>query len=617
MSISRRFLENEPYLVLLLVPILSFFASSHWTSETGLEVTEAEITSLQQWSQGDAGRGRTVVLHPQPEGSVWTDGIELDRGEALLFRLPNPLPISRITIQADVNDAYQVLGRKNTEPAVPLWTAARVSGYGSQPPRHGLQTRTSPRLRFSDAYSYLVVVPTSGDGSYSVSRIALQLSRFRVAPWLAMLSLAIALRLVIALLAVGGGFAVLSQRLLSFWKSWDCVLGILLLAMAYLELSSPLFLGIALALASFVLLSALSTLLLRHPAATAFNLAFAAALILVAGYLVRTQASALLFSTYDPSIDHRMIPNGNEVNPDRIRFLGDADSVEDSDYNVIFLGDSFTEGLFVNYEEAFVYVFEALTKQHSCSSPVRAVNFGWSSSSPILSFRLLHDIGEKYKPDLVVYCLDMTDFYDDLEYERLLQEKSTGVELGDKEVWDTLLLRSTFHGFYAWLKANIVSSIRQVPVPDERFSSFSASPRERFFITSQPLEYSQHLIEEGVVRNLKAIQEFATEKLDAEFALVIYPRAYQYSLRECPKNWEAHYYDVLGPYVLEPFRYFEESASDLPFPVISLLNDFKAEKRFPLYLEEDPHWTPLGHQVAAESLLRHLIQRQILPCPAE
>ena len=45
----------------------------------------------------------------------------------------------------------------------------------------------------------------------------------------------------------------------------------------------------------------------------------------------------------------------------------------------------------------------------------------WVSSSPLLNLRLLRDVGHKYRPDLVVYSLDMTDFRDDLHYEHALE----------------------------------------------------------------------------------------------------------------------------------------------------------------------------------------------------
>ena len=54
---------------------------------------------------------------------------------------------------------------------------------------------------------------------------------------------------------------------------------------------------------------------------------------------------------------------------------------------------------------------------------VNVANFGWTSSSPLLSLRLLRDIGKKYNPDVVILAIDMTDFHEDMKYSHLLERK--------------------------------------------------------------------------------------------------------------------------------------------------------------------------------------------------
>jgi len=61
-------------------------------------------------------------------------------------------------------------------------------------------------------------------------------------------------------------------------------------------------------------------------------------------------------------------------------------------------------------------------------------------------------------------------------------------------------------------------------------------------------------------------------------------------------------YQNLGPYVLEPFRFFAEQAKTAPFPVHSLLPAFQNTTVFPTCFTGDPHWSPAGTQVAADAL---------------
>jgi hypothetical protein len=97
-------------------------------------------------------------------------------------------------------------------------------------------------------------------------------------------------------------------------------------------------------------------------------------------------------------------------------------------------------------------------------------------------------------------------------------------------------------------------------------------------------------------------------------ALVIYPRAYQYSLRESPGNWEALQYEPLGPWVREPFRYFEENATRLPYPVMSTLPAFENSDQFPLFQEDDPHWNEAGARLMAETVARWAAGSGLIPC---
>ena len=54
----------------------------------------------------------------------------------------------------------------------------------------------------------------------------------------------------------------------------------------------------------------------------------------------------------------------------------------------------------------------------------------------------------------------------------------------------------------------------------------------------------------------------------------------------------------LGPWSLEPFSYFAEVAPSKPYPIISLLEDFRHTKEFPLTMDHDPHHTSLGNKVS-------------------
>jgi hypothetical protein len=91
--------------------------------------------------------------------------------------------------------------------------------------------------------------------------------------------------------------------------------------------------------------------------------------------------------------------------------------------------------------------------------------------------------------------------------------------------------------------------------------------------------------------------------------LVVLPRSFQYSDREAPKDWNRNQYQILGPHALEPFRFFEELQTEVPFSVHSLLPAFQNTDVFPTCFEADSHWNDSGTTVAAEAIADALIPR--------
>jgi lysophospholipase L1-like esterase len=284
-------------------------------------------------------------------------------------------------------------------------------------------------------------------------------------------------------------------------------------------------------------------------------------------------------------VDHRFPASHPPLgtNADGIRSSHEAESFAEADTNLLFLGDSFTYGLGVAEAEAFPARTAALLRERLGRVDVQAANFGWTSASPLLALRQLEDIGARYRPDVVIYALDMTDFHDDLKYRRMLERR----------------------GIYWWYdKTPIALRALELYAPrvfERLHDRFTGDlPRDRFFVAARPLEESRRFLQ-PLRANLERMAAVA-RGLGAEFVVVALPRAFQYSVEESPRNWEASEYSPLGPFALEPFRWLEEIAGGLSFPVLSLLPAFQSTTVFPTAQSDDPHWNAAGHQVAAEAI---------------
>jgi lysophospholipase L1-like esterase len=79
-----------------------------------------------------------------------------------------------------------------------------------------------------------------------------------------------------------------------------------------------------------------------------------------------------------------------------------------SNYRILAIGDSFTEGVGVDYEDTWVKQMEMRWKNRN----VQTFNAGIGGSDPVYEFALYRDKLTAYKPDVVVLTINSTDIKD-------------------------------------------------------------------------------------------------------------------------------------------------------------------------------------------------------------
>lgn len=319
-------------------------------------------------------------------------------------------------------------------------------------------------------------------------------------------------------------------------------------------------------------------------------------------YFGRFILKAQMSRFFTADADHRLLPNKElGINSDGIRCPVEADDFTGETFNIVFLGDSFIYGSLLDYKDTVPAQVERMLRKEYPALEPRCINYGWISSSPGPSYRLLRDIGATYKPDLVVLALDVTDFHDDI----LVRTK---VGYWDRSPTAYLLLRLGLRD----VLIELYEECRLSYLWRARSDSSRLIPARRFFVVEQPLGDSLPDMVE-TEENLKQIAQFCRTELAVPFIVVMYPRHFQISDRESPRNWERSSYTILGPYSLEPFRWLEALKARASYPVHSLFRDFKEAGKFPLFLEDDPHWNPDGAAVAARGIIEALHADDLLP----
>lgn len=308
---------------------------------------------------------------------------------------------------------------------------------------------------------------------------------------------------------------------------------------------------------------------------------------------------AEVFAQLVKNPDHRMTASDNHfsgLNSDNIRSTHEAADIKDSDFNIIFLGDSFIYGFLMSPEKSPPVQLENLLREKFHRNDINVINFGWTSSSPYLDYRLLQDLGRKYKPDLVLLNIDMTDYRDEWFYK-------------------SVILQRGFYRFvvdYPRLSYHLKTLLALIsPVVDWHSPLWGYSGDKGYFVGRQPLEKSLNLFDD-LYATLFMLDDYSRNTLHAPFVAFVPPRHWQYTDKEAPDSWEKGGFDTLGPYALENFRYFEQKKAQTTFPLIPMLDDFRKTDRFPLNFKSDSHWNKQGAQFYAERVADYCEQLGLL-----
>ncbi len=298
-------------------------------------------------------------------------------------------------------------------------------------------------------------------------------------------------------------------------------------------------------------------------------------------------------------VDHRLEYNGVDVNSDGIRSEREAGDFTNDDLSIVFIGDSYTYGVFSPPELAIPQRIETMAMVRYPDLPVKTANFGWTSSSPILQLRQLREIGEKYKPDVIVHLFDMTDFRDDVAYQRALARDNLYFKVFKVLPMTCLVVR--------WA----VKKIGGTSFTDRLFEFLFGYPSRYYFAMHQPLEESIGWFE-YVQSSIDSIYAYSRDTLSARYILIILPRHFQYSRRESLASWDWREFQRMGPYVHEPFRYFDQLKEERDYPIYTnLLQVFMETDLYPTCFDDDSHWNANGNLVAAEAIFDILEQEHV------
>lgn len=280
---------------------------------------------------------------------------------------------------------------------------------------------------------------------------------------------------------------------------------------------------------------------------------------------------------------------------------------------LLLLGDSFTEGDGVEYEDSFSYRLQLLLDSTTLPARWEVINAGVGSYSPLLEYLYLVHHGLELQPDMVVLNLDLSDVFDDLSYAARTRYDGRGIPIAAAPETE---LRP------AGVVAASLVDIKDFFKEHTRLYNFVRLRIDRY------LEGARHTVDmSGNIRYDKyaMLRPQYRADFDRDCALTyrhlllirdtLHARGigfrvnvYPYGLQVSPKEWAAgRQFWGFAPdtlYGTEPQANLARFCMRNGIPVTNLCDAFRAHARQsgPLYLDYNGHWMPAGHALVAREL---------------
>jgi hypothetical protein len=278
-------------------------------------------------------------------------------------------------------------------------------------------------------------------------------------------------------------------------------------------------------------------------------------------------------------------------------------------FRVLLLGDSFMEALQVPFDSSFPALLERGLAQQA-GKRVEVVSAGVSGWGTDDELRYLTQYGLQYRPDLVLVAMTLhNDISDNLRQDWHTLRGGVLVDqavrpmspLRYKIVQLKALLATHLELYQLWRRVRHGTEIRQA-------GSQLQAHVVQLFRDPTPPAIAQGFALTGQL--LAAIRD-TTSGVHGRLAIVMLPIVYQLSDSMFAGFVKASGVPVQDMQSGKPQQVTTRIADSLGIESIDLLPAFRnwvADSTAPLYLTWDGHWNAAGHHLAAEVVVRRLVE---------
>ncbi len=289
---------------------------------------------------------------------------------------------------------------------------------------------------------------------------------------------------------------------------------------------------------------------------------------------------------------------------------------------ILVLGDSFVEGVQVHRKNNFCEILEQMLNRDNIP-PVKVINAGVSSYSPILEYLYFREELHHYNPDLVILVFFTNDVFDDLRMSNIGIKDESGklLRVPPGEPWISIrhpdtspddatfqnlytrgleLLERPSSAIYSYLAALIYYRLKAREI--RRLSP--TPPKNDMFFILEPDPVFDGLKKKGwsVTRLYLQLLKEECAKHDASLMLAAAPIAAQVYGQT---TYDRFFFDN-APTDDDQVE-LKRIADELEVRFVDLLNPLR-NSGDGLYFKRDGHWTSKGHGVVARTFHPFIIE---------
>jgi hypothetical protein len=289
-------------------------------------------------------------------------------------------------------------------------------------------------------------------------------------------------------------------------------------------------------------------------------------------------------------------------------------------FRIVVLGDSLVEALEVSRHQSFHKLLEKKLNAMSHEQKFEVIALGRAGNGARRNYQWLEQLGMKYRPDLVMMEFFPTnDVLDDSNDLRLLRDEQILKLRKISPLMDRPAIYRPKSDSFILNHSKLFPMIAQSLVNLRfRFFRYSLPSHEQipvqYFIYAADYPHVWKRAWKTTLEHINKTRELASSG-ESDFLLIYFSERFKLSKED--QELLLKTYPAMAQYKWDfdhPQKILDHFSKSNRIRFLNLEPLFAAEyqmNKIPLHYEYDGHWNLAGHNLAAEMILRYLIENQI------